>query len=443
MTANVTSRMKSEEIYERLCEVIPSGVNSPVRAFSGIDLTPLVVEEGYGDKIKDADGNEYIDYCCSWGALIHGHAKREVLQAVRARMEKGTSFGITSAVEEQLARKVVGHVATVEKIRFVSSGTEATMSAIRLARGFTDRDVIVKFVGNYHGHADHLLVQAGSGVVGITPTSSSKGVPDDFVKYTISLPYNDAESCRQLFASPEYHEKIAAVIVEPVAGNMGVVAATREFLETLRTECSASGALLIFDEVINGFRLSLTGAQGLYGIEPDLTCFGKIVGGGFPAAAFGGRRDIMDYLAPEGPVYQAGTLSGNPVAMEAGLKTLELAEKEGFYEELEEKAEVITKPVREALLKAGFPACVQRVGSMFTIFWGTNKVSNMDDCSAFDKIRFTKFFRFLFERGVYIPPSQYEACFVSSAHSIENLEKTRDLILEFISTCKGERDDNH
>lgn len=443
MSVTVEAREKSEETYEKLCEVIPSGVNSPVRAFSGIGLSPLVVEQGFEDRIKDVDGKEYIDYCCSWGALIHGHANKEVLQAVKTRMEKGTSFGITSDVEEKLARKVVGHVASVEKVRFVSSGTEATMSAIRLARGFTGRDVIVKFAGNYHGHADHLLVQAGSGVVGITPTSSSKGVPDDFVKYTVSLPYNDVEACRKLFSKPEYHKKIAAVIVEPVAGNMGVVPATREFLQALRKECSESGALLIFDEVINGFRLSLEGAQGAYNIKPDLSCFGKVVGGGFPAAAFGGKSEIMDFLAPQGPVYQAGTLSGNPVAMEAGLKTLELAEKEGFYQELESKAEVITKPVREAFSKAGFPACVQQVGSMFTIFWGTNKVSNMDDTQSFDKERFTRFFRFLFERGVYIPPSQYEACFVSSAHSVESLEKTRDLILEFISTCEGERDDNH
>lgn len=432
MEALLEKRELSERVYKKLCEVIPSGVNSPVRAFSGLEETPLVVSSGKEDVIVDVDGNSYIDYCCSWGALIHGHAQEKILCATKERMEKGHTFGITSEVEERLARELVDSMDSLEKVRFVSSGTEATMSAIRLARGYTKRDLIVKFVGNYHGHVDSLLVQAGSGVLNLTKSSSSEGIPNDFIKNTVSLHYNDLTACRSLLRDQHYRDKIAAVILEPVAGNMGVVPPAQDFLETLREETEKIGALLIFDEVITGFRLSLRGAQGVYGVKPDITCFGKIIGGGFPAAAFGGRGEIMDYLAPSGPVYQAGTLSGNPVAMEAGLQALLLLKKKGFYRELEEKTNCITHPVKEALQRKNLQATLQQKGSMFTIFWGVKEVSSMLDLKNLNQALFRKFFRYLFRRGVYFPPSPYEACFVSSVHKFKHLEKTRDDILEFI-----------
>lgn len=426
-------RTSGDEIYEKLCEVIPGGVNSPVRSCKGMGQLPMVASHAAGDMIYDVDGNGYIDYCCSWGPLIHGHAHPDILNAAQSRMMMGTSFGVTTPIEEKLARKIVELIDSIEKIRFVSSGTEATMSAARLARGFTKRDVIVKFTGNYHGHADFFLVQAGSGVIGITPTSSSAGIPENVVKHTICLPYNDSAAFIAFMKDPLYRGQIAAVIVEPIACNMGVVPATREFLQTLRNETSKIGALLIFDEVITGFRVGLEGAQGLYGIRPDLTCFGKIIGGGFPAAAFGGRQDIMDHLAPLGPVYQAGTLSGNPVAMEAGLMSIQLLEKKGFYEELERKTNLITEPVKDLISKKNLPICVQQVGSLFTLFFGRHEVRNMEEGSRLDLERFAQFFRYMFTNGVYIPPWQYEAWFVSSAHQDKHLIKTRDLILKFFT----------
>lgn len=425
---------KNLKTYQDLCTVIPAGVSSPVRAFPGLAQVPMVVESGKGDSITDVDGNEKIDYCCSWGALVHGHAHERILAPVRDRMNQGTTFGITSPTEERLARKIVQHVPSVEKVRFVSSGTEATMSATRLARGYTERDLIVKFTGNYHGSADFFLVQAGSGVASLSATASSKGIPRSIVQDTISLKYNAIDRCRDVFR--ERGADIAAVIVEPVAGNMGVVPGKADFLSMLREETWKGGSLLIFDEVITGFRLGLSGAQGLYGIEPDLTCFGKIIGGGFPAGAFGGRADIMDHLAPLGPVYQAGTLSGNPIAMEAGLQTLLLLEEEGVYQMLQEKTATITIPVIEAFIKHNVLACLQQMGSLFTIFWGKKTVKNMDDAKNLDFDRFADFFSFLYERGVYFPPSQHEACFVSTTHTQEHLDRTRDLILAYIETLK-------
>ncbi|NGX58858.1 MAG: hypothetical protein K940chlam3_01766, partial [Chlamydiae bacterium] len=353
------------------------------------------------------DGNSYIDYCCSWGALIHGHAHPVILQAVQQRMTKGTSFGITTEIEERLARKIVELVHSIEKVRFVSSGTEATMSAVRLARGFTHRKIIVKFDGNYHGHADSFLIKAGSGVTELAE-SSSAGIPKELVKYTVSLPYNELDSTREFLLNPTYRDDIAAVILEPIAGNMGVVPGKPEFIQLLRETTEKIGALLIFDEVITGFRVALGGAQSLYQTKPDLTCLGKIIGGGFPAAAFGGRAEIMDYLAPNGPVYQAGTLSGNPVAMEAGLQAIMLLQEPGFYKELERKANIITRDL---------PVPVKQVGSMFSL----------------SVEPFPPFFRFLYERGIYIPPSQYESWFVSSAHQDSHLEMMRDAILEWCS----------
>lgn len=425
-------RTISQTIYEKLCEVIPGGVNSPVRAFKGLDRTPVIAERGAGDLIYDADGNEYIDYCGSWGALILGHAHPAVQDAVLKRISLGTTFGMTTECEERLARKIAGHVPSVEKIRFVSSGTEATMSALRLARGYTNRDLIVKFAGNFHGHNDALLVQAGSGALGQTPTSSSKGIPEDIVRCTVCLPFNDVDACRAFFGS-EKAKNAAAVIVEPVCGNLGVVPGTPEFLGILREESQRMGALLIFDEVINGFRLGLSGAQGLYGIQPDLTCFGKIIGGGFPAAAFGGKAEIMDFLAPWGPVYQSGTLSGNPVAMEAGYQTILQLEGPGVYEELERKARLLTDPVVELIQKKDLNAVLQRVGSMFTLFFGQKRVRNMQDALHLDGEDFKRFFGYMLDNGVYIPPAHQEAWFVSTVHSEEHLMQTRELILDYLN----------
>lgn len=366
-------RPKSLEIYKQLCEVIPGGVNSPVRSCKNMNQPPLVAESGVADIIYDPDGHAYIDYCGSWGALIHGHSHPEIVKAAQRRISMGSSFGITTKIEEELARYVVQLIDSVDKIRFVSSGTEATMSAARLARGFTNREVIIKFAGNYHGHADFFLVQAGSGVAGFLPQSSSAGIPEDIVKNTICLPFNDIELCRQVFRDPKNKGRIAAVILEPITGNMGVVPATQQFMDMLRKETEEAGALLIFDEVITGFRVGLKGAQGLYGVKPDLTIFGKIIGGGFPAAAFGGRREIMDCLSPLGHVYQAGTLSGNPVAMEAGLQALKMLNQKGFYEELLRKTNILTEPIKDYLRKTGKNGCVQQVGSMFTLFLALKK----------------------------------------------------------------------
>lgn len=428
----MTTLTRSQEVYERLCEVIPGGVNSPVRACKNILDTPLVVEEAKGDMVYDVDGNGYIDYCGSWGALIHGHVHPQIIAAVQRRIMKGTTFGITTEIEEQLARRLIVNVPSIEKIRFVSSGTEATMSAARLARGYTERDLIIKFNGHYHGHADLFLINAGSGVFDLNATSSSKGIPDDSVKNTVALPFNDLDACQNFIR--KYSERIAAVILEPIAGNMGVVPANPDFIEMLRNETEKNGIVLIFDEVMTGFRVGLRGAQGYYGISPDMTCFGKIVGGGFPVAAFGGKSEIMDHLAPEGGVYQAGTLSGNPVAMEAGLQAILILERDDFYEELKLKTQIITEPLKERIHSRNLNACVQEAGSMFTIFFGKKKVESMDDAKELDVDLFNQFFRKMFEQGIYLPPSQYEAWFVSMAHSNKHLKFTRDAILSFLES---------
>lgn len=426
-------RPKSQRAYEELCQTIPGGVNSPVRAWKGLETTPLVAVKGKGDTLWDADGHDYVDYCGSWGPLILGHADSEVLAAVARRAEKGLSFGVTTEVEGELARKIVKRVPSVEKVRFVSSGTEATMSAVRLARAYTGRPLIVKFTGHYHGHSDGFLVKAGSGVVGLGEESSSRGVPVEWVRHTVCLPFNDEEACRRFFQGPEA-TRVAAVILEPVAGNMGVVPATQTFMALLATETSRVGALLIFDEVMTGFRLSLKGAQALYPVTPDLTCFGKVVGGGMPVAAFGGRSEIMDLLAPLGEVYQAGTLSGNPLAMEAGLRTLEKLECQGVYEELEAKTAVIVEPVKAFLAEEGVEACLQSCGSMFTLFFGRRHVANFEDSQSCDGETFKRFFHFMLDNGVFLAPSRFEASFVSLAHTQEHLEKTRDLMLQFAAT---------
>ncbi len=426
------ARPKSLEIYERLCEVIPGGVNSPVRSCKNMNQPPLVAERGLKDLIYDADGHTYIDYCGSWGTLIHGHSHPQIVHAAQSRLAMGSSFGITTKIEEELARYIVTLMESIEKIRFVSSGTEATMSAVRLARGFTKRELIIKFAGNYHGHADFFLVQAGSGVAGFLPQASSIGIPEDMVKNTICLPYNDTDTCRKMLRDPENRGRIAAVILEPIAGNMGVIPAKQEFIEMLRKETAEIGALLIFDEVITGFRVGLKGAQEIYGVRPDLTTLGKVIGGGFPAAAFGGRRDVMDCLAPIGHVYQAGTLSGNPVAMEAGLQALKLLNQKGFYDELLRKTNLLLRPIIDYLNSSQKNACIQQVGSMFTLFLGLKQVNHFDDTKLLDNQAFAKLFRFLFSQGIYIPPLHIEAWFVSMAHSDDHLNYTRDLIIDFL-----------
>lgn len=408
-------RTKSKEVYEKACTVIPGGVNSPVRSFRHLNMLPLIVESGSGSRIRDVDGNTYIDFCCSWGALILGHAHPQIVRGVTEQIAKGSSFGIATEIEQKLASKLAR-----EKIRFVSSGTEATMTALRLARGYTGRTKIVKFTGHYHGHSDALLVQAGSGA---THLPASLGVPPSVIAETICLPFNDFEAVRALFRTTE----IAAVILEPITGNMGVVLPEPGFLQLLREETARTGAVLIFDEVITGFRVGYSGAQGLYGITPDLTCLGKIIGGGFPVAAINGKKEILDCLAPLGKVYQAGTLSGNPVAMRAGLETLALLEQENFYRDLQKKTDRMTLPLEEALRDKN--ACLQKAGSMFNIFFGAKK---MRCKQPIDEALFTQFFHYLFERGIYISPSAHEAWFLSSAHTDEEIDYTTETMITFL-----------
>lgn len=422
-------RKKSENIYSNSCQKIPGGVNSPVRAFQDILSTPLVAERGCGDTIVDADGNTFIDYCCSWGALIHGHAHPEIVRAAQDKLLKGSSFGITTEIEAQLAEKITTLVPAIEKVRFVSSGTEATMSAVRLARAFTEREYILKFSGNYHGHADYFLVQAGSGVATL-PSSSSAGVPKDLIKHTICIPYNNFSALEETFKT--FKGKIACVIVEPIAANMGLVPPLPGFLELLRQKTLEDGALLIFDEVITGFRVALGGAAELYGITPDLICLGKIVGGGFPAAAFGGRAEIMNRLSPLGNVYQAGTLSGCPVAMAAGLASLSLCERPGFYQELEQKACFLIEPIEKLVHENALDMAVQRQGSLFTLFFGKKRVDNFSDAKMCNLEMFKTFFKDLLEAGVYFSPSQFEANFLSYVHTRENIERTQQIVLKSI-----------
>ena len=428
----MSSRERSEQIYQRLCNRIPGGGNSPVRACRSVELSPPIVAAwGKGDLIGDEDGRTFIDYCGSWGALLHGHAPESVVQAASLQLKQGSTFGMTTRFEAELAEKIVKHIPSIEQIRFVSSGTEATMSAARLARAYTGKEYIVKFSGHFHGHADLFLVQAGSGVLDISSTASSKGVPEAVIQQTLVVPFNQEEACRHLFADFRYQNKIAAVILEPIAANMGVIPAMLPFLQFLRRETEKMGALLIFDEVITGFRVGLGGAQNLFGIQPDLTTLGKIVGGGMPAAAFGGRREIMQWLAPLGPVYQSGTLSGNPIAMVAGTETIRLAEKEGFYEMLESKARKIVDPLQQYIEKHHLLACVQRVGSMFTLFFGIRSATNVADVKLADANAFTALFHFVLDRGIYIPPLQQEAWFISAAHTDAHLEYTAEVILQF------------
>lgn len=427
------SRKQSEQIYQRLCHRIPGGVNSPVRACRSVGLTPPIVAAwGKGDLIGDEDGRTFIDYCGSWGALLHGHAPETVVEAASLQLQCGSTFGMTTKLEAELAEKIAGHIPAMEQMRFVSSGTEATMSAARLARAYTGKEYIVKFAGHFHGHADLFLVQAGSGVLELSSTASSKGVPEAVIQQTLVAPFNREEACLQLFSDARYRNKIAAVILEPIAANMGVVPGNTAFLRFLRRETEKMGALLIFDEVITGFRVGLGGVQGMLGIQPDLTTLGKIIGGGLPAAAFGGKREIMQWLAPIGPVYQSGTLSGNPIAMAAGKEAIRLAEQEGFYGLLEGKVRKIVDPVQQYIEQHNLLAGIQRVGSMFTLFLGIRSAHDVEGVKLADAAAFAKLFHYLLDRGIYIPPLQQEAWFVSAAHTDAHLEYTAEVILQFL-----------
>lgn len=423
-------RIISKKIFEKSQNVIAGGVNSPVRSFPGLGISPLVVKSAQGDMITDIDGFHYIDYCMSWGPLILGHAHPSVVKAAQMQVSRGSSFGVATQEELAIAEWIQKEIDSIERIRFVSSGTEATLTAIRLARGFTGRSKIIKFDGNYHGSCDALLVKAGSYLQNNMSEASSKGIPKGCLQDTISLPYNQCDPVKKIFEKEGDH--IAAIIVEPIAGNMGVVPASRDFLHLLKKLSVEYGALLIFDEVITGFRVGIQGAQGLYGIDPDLTCYGKIVGGGFPAGAIGGSKEIMDFLAPNGDVFQAGTLSGNPVAMCAGLTTLQQCKTIGFYEQLKAKTDIITKPIQHYMTKHALNACIQQVGSMFTLFFGVKKVETSEDIKHLNCEQFKRFFQYLFVKGIYIPPSQMEAWFVSNVHEKAHLEKTRDTVLAFL-----------
>lgn len=425
----VLMRPHTKKIYTELCLVVPGGVNSPVRSFQAVDLDPLIVQKGSADQIWDVDGHSWVDFCMSWGALILGHAPENIVSVTTKQIACGSSFGITNIYENQLATEIINCMPSIQKIRFVSSGTEAVMSTIRLARGYTGRNKILKFNGHYHGHSDALLVRAGSGVLHM-PSSSSLGVPDEVISHTISLPFNDIETCRCFLQKTA---DIAAVIIEPVAANMGLIPAKEEFLLMLREETQKKQIVLIFDEVITGFRMGLNGAQGYYGIQPDLTCLGKIIGGGFPAAAFGGKKEIMDYLAPLGRVYQAGTLSGNPVAMCAGLETLLTLKQPQIYSYLETLTNDFLNPIKDLITKKSLPIILHHIGSMFNFFFGVTQVENQEDLKNLNTDRFKDFFQYLFHRGSYLSPSAYEVNFLSLSHTQKNLEKTQEIILEYLN----------
>jgi glutamate-1-semialdehyde 2,1-aminomutase len=417
----------SNSWYQEACKWIPGGVNSPVRSARAVGSSPIFVKQGYGCWIVDEDGNRYVDYVCSWGPLIAGHAHPKVLEAISQAAMRGTSYGIPTRLEVAMAQKVVQMVPSMDLVRMVNSGTEATMSAIRLARGFTGRSKFIKFNGCYHGHSDCLLVQSGSGLAtfGIP---GSPGVPPEVVQHTLSLPYNDLDQVRQTMA--RQGEQVAAIIVEPVAGNMGVVPPAPGFLAGLRQVCDEYGAVLIFDEVISGFRLARGGAQELYGVLPDLTCLGKIIGGGLPVGAYGGKRVIMDRVAPMGDIYQAGTLSGNPLAMSAGLATLELLEEPGVYRELEEKARYLEAGLTDAAARAQVPVMTNRVGSMSCSFFTNAPVVDFVGAQAADTRQYAVFFQEMLRRGVYLAPSQFEAYFVGLAHDQAALDHTIEAAVE-------------
>lgn len=412
---------KSSHLFGEAQQYLPGGVNSPVRAFRAVGRQPFFVERGEGPRIYDVDGNVYIDYVCSWGPLILGHAHPQVVGALQEAVERGTSYGAPTELEVTLARMVTEALPSVEMVRFVSSGTEAVMSALRVARAYTTRDKIVKFAGCYHGHADSLLVKAGSGALTLGVPNSA-GVPEAVARETITVGYNNVDQVREVMKS--VGKAVACIIVEPVAGNMGVIGPRPGFLEGLRELSLKYGALLIFDEVITGFRVSYEGAQGLYGIHPDLTCLGKVIGGGLPVGAYGGRRELMENVAPLGPVYQAGTLSGNPLAMTAGIETLRLLRSGRIYEELEERSRALVEGIEEAYRTLHLQCCLNRVGSMWTLFFTQGPVQGDRDIEPADVKAYARYFRAMLDRGVSLPPSQFEAAFLSAAHTTQDVAVT-------------------
>jgi glutamate-1-semialdehyde 2,1-aminomutase len=413
----------SSDLFTRAQKILVGGVNSPVRAFRAVGGTPLIIERGAGSRLWDVEGREFIDYVCSWGALILGHAHADVVRAVADQAARGTSYGMTSPLEIELGERIASAVPSIERIRFVSSGTEATMSAVRVARAFTGRDLILKFEGGYHGHADSFLVEAGSGLATLG-ISSSPGVPQALARLTLNAPFNDIAAVESIFS--QHKGKIAAVIVEPVAANMGVVSPAPEFLAALRHSTETDRALLIFDEVITGFRLAYGGAETSLGVRPDITVLGKIIGGGLPVAAYGGRREIMETIAPLGSVYQAGTLSGNPLAMRAGLATLPLLEGHGFYAALNAKAARLTAGLRSALAESGVPGEINLSGSLLTLFFVSSPVRDYTGARRSNTARFAAFFREMLAHGILLPPSQFEAMFVCASHTDDDIDRTID-----------------
>jgi glutamate-1-semialdehyde 2,1-aminomutase len=428
------ARNRSKQIFERACDVLVGGVNSPVRAFGSVGGTPVIVDRAAGAHLWDADGNSYIDYVCSWGALILGHADPMVAEAVAEQARRGTSYGMTTELEVELATMLRSAIPSMQRVRLVSSGTEATMSAIRLARAATGRELIVKFEGCYHGHADSFLIKAGSGLATLG-IAASPGVPQAVASLTLDAPYNDLAAVENIFRP--HGDAIAAVIVEPVAANMGVVPPAPGFLEGLRNITRRYGALLIFDEVITGFRLCYGGAQTQFGIEPDLTTLGKIIGGGLPVAAYGGRQDLMERVAPLGPVYQAGTLSGNPLAMRAGIETLKRLSAPSFHESLDHKGAQLATGITQALAATGIAAQVARVGSLLTLFFAGEPIRNYADARKSDTKKFAAFFQGMLRRGILLAPSQFEAAFVSAAHTEEDLARTASACREALAEVRA------
>ena len=422
---------KSIALFNQAKSLMPGGVNSPVRAFKNINGNPIFFEKAQGAYLYDADGNKYIDYIGSWGPMIMGHSHPDVVNAIKKQVDLGTSYGAPTSLESDVASLIIKNVPSIEKIRMVNSGTEATMSAIRLARGYTNRNKIIKFDGCYHGHVDSLLIKAGSGV-STFGLPDSPGIPEDLAKHTITCPYNDVEAFIEIFNSVK--DDLAAVIVEPIAGNMGFVPGTEEFLKTIRSYTETNNSLLIFDEVMSGFRVSLGGAQEIFNIKPDLTALGKVIGGGLPVGAFGGKEEIMNYLAPEGPVYQAGTLSGNPLAMAAGATLLDLLITQNPFTKLEEKAKLMLNGMKEIMISSGIPFSTNQIGGMFGFFFSDELPKNIDDVSKTNDGIFSSFINACIKNGIYFAPSKYEAGFISATHGNIEIDKTLEVVNKIVKT---------
>ena len=422
---------KSIALFNQAKSLMPGGVNSPVRAFKNINGNPIFFEKAQGAYLYDADGNKYIDYIGSWGPMIMGHSHPDVVNAIKKQVDLGTSYGAPTSLESDVASLIIKNVPSIEKIRMVNSGTEATMSAIRLARGYTNRNKIIKFDGCYHGHVDSLLIKAGSGV-STFGLPDSPGIPKDLAKHTITSPYNDVEAFIEIFNSVK--DDLATVIVEPIAGNMGFVPGTEEFLKTIRLHTETNNSLLIFDEVMSGFRVSLGGAQEIFNIKPDLTALGKVIGGGLPVGAFGGKEEIMNYLAPEGPVYQAGTLSGNPLAMAAGATLLNLLITQNPFTELEEKTKLMLNGLKEIMISSGIPFSTNQIGGMFGFFFSEELPKNIDDVSKTNDEMFSSFINACIKNGIYFAPSKYEAGFISATHGNMEIDKTLEVVNKIVKT---------